>query len=88
MNILSYTRENGLFRMQIDQEFRNIKYVRLDIPGGGTRYYPVKVVSSKWLELEDDPGFTLDDQGKLKFFTFPHEEFSGRVLYTVFETSK
>lgn len=86
-NILSYTRNNGVPKLQVDQEFKNIKYVRLDIHGGGTGYYRVKSISGKWLELEEDPGFTLE-QGKLKYFTFPHDEFAGPLRYTVFEANK
>jgi len=87
-NILSYTRTDGIPKLQIDQEFKNIRYVRLDIPEGESRYYRVKSVSGKWLELKDDPGFTIDEQGKLKFFTFPHDEFAGPLRYTAFEEDK
>lgn len=37
------------------------------------------------MELDDDPGFDIDSNGKLKFFTFPHEEFLGPFQYSVFE---
>ncbi len=84
-NILSYTKTGDIPKLQVDQEFKNTKYVRLDIPAGITKYYRVKSISGKWLELEDDPGFTLDKKGKLKFFTFPHDEYSGPLRYTVFE---
>ena len=87
-NILSYSRVDGILKLQVDQEFENIKYLRMDIPAGGTRYYRVKSVSGKWLELEDDPGFIMDEKGKLRFFTFPHDEFEGPIRYTVFEKDK
>ncbi len=85
--IISYIREGGIFKLQLDGQFKKVNFVRLDIPAGGTRYYRVKSVTGNWVELQDDPGFTLDDQGKLKFFTFPHEEFAGPFLYTVFENA-
>lgn len=47
-------------------------------------YYPVKSVTGKLLELKDDPGFKLDEKGDMKFFTFPHEEFTGPMRYTAF----
>lgn len=87
-NILSYTMNKGIPKLQVDQEFNNVAYVRLDIQPGGNGYYRVKSVSGKWLELEEDPGFTVKEQGKLKYFTFPHAEFAGPLRYTVFESNK
>lgn len=43
-----------------------------------------KIAELEWLELKDDPGFTLNKKGNMKFFTFPHEEFAGPKRYTAF----
>lgn len=84
--VLSLDNSNGLWKLQIDHEVNNIRYVRLDLPGADTRYYAIKSVFGKWLQLEGDPGFTIDNEGsRLRYYTFPHNTYSGSIRYTVFE---
>jgi len=74
----------GKWRILLDREVKNVKYIRLDLSDGGTRYYPVMATDGKWLELKDDPGFTMDPDGKIKFYTFPNDEYIGPLKYTLF----
>ncbi|WP_276347624.1 heparinase II/III family protein [Daejeonella sp. JGW-45] len=86
-DVLSFS-NTGAPKLQIDREVKPVKFVRIDISGGRTMVYQVKNVSGKLLELDEDPGFTLDGTGALKLLTFPHTEFRGPVRYTVFEPGK
>jgi hypothetical protein len=56
----------------------------LDFSGGGTYYCPVAAVKGNRLELKDDPGFTLDKDGKVRFYTFPQDQHDGPLHYTLF----
>ena len=80
-------KSNESWSLELDRELPDLVYIRLDLPGGDMRYYPVKSVSGKWIQLEDDPGFTLSD-GKARFHTFPHDVYDGPLRYTVFESTK
>lgn len=82
--LLGYKRNNGLSMLELDKEFTSVNYVRLETPGGRMMYYQVKNVKGNVLELKDDPGFTMDEKGNLKFFTFPHEEVKGPIGFTAF----
>jgi hypothetical protein len=68
----------------LDRDSPKINYVRLDLSNGETRYYPVAAVQGKWLELADDPGFTLEKDGKVQFHTFPQDQHAGPLRYTLF----
>jgi hypothetical protein len=81
--ITAFDRRAGKYRLQLDRAAPKVDYVRLDLPGGGTRYYRVVAVDGAWLQLQDDPGFTLEGD-KLRFQTFPHDEYQGILRYTVF----
>jgi hypothetical protein len=61
-----------------------VNYIRIDLPNGSTRYYQVAKSLGKTLELVDDPGFIIEKDGKLKFLTFPHDEYTGQLKFTVF----
>jgi hypothetical protein len=75
----------GKWQLLLDREAPGVKYVRLDLPDGGTRYYNVAEVSGRRLLLSDDPGFTFDpDNKKIKFHTFPKDEYTGGLKYTLF----
>lgn len=74
---------NGKFRLQLDKEVPNVKFIRIDLADGGTRYYPVTSVPGRSVELVDDPGFTLAD-GKVSFHTFPKDQHPGPLNYTLF----
>jgi len=75
---------NGKFRLRLDRQAPKVNYVRLDLGDGGTRYYPVAAVQDKWLELADDPGFTVEADGKVQFHTFPQDQHAGPLRYTLF----
>lgn len=85
--IMAYDRTAGKYKLELDHTAPKVAYVRLDLPGGSTRYYPVVAVDGKWLQLQDDPGFTLEGD-RLKFQAFPHDEYQGALRYTLFEKSK
>ncbi|SKB30609.1 heparinase II/III domain-containing protein [Daejeonella lutea] len=87
-SLLSFKMDNGIPKFELDKEYNNIGYIRLEIPEGGTGYYRVRSTTGNWLTLEEDPGFMLTDQGKLKYFTFPHSENSGPLRYTVFQNNE
>lgn len=75
---------NHQWKLRLDRELSKVDYVRLDLSDGQTRYYPVTTVQGKWLVLKDDPGFTLDADGKVRFHTFPQDQFDAHLRYTVF----
>jgi hypothetical protein len=77
---------NGKFRLRLDRDAPKVNYVRLDLADGGTRYYPVAAVQGKWLELVDDPGFTISDS-KIQFHTFPQDQHPAPLRYTLFVPS-
>lgn len=74
----------GKWSLLLDKEVPKVNYVRLDFSDGGTYYCPVAVVNGKSLELKDDPGFTLDEKGKVQFYTFPQDQHDGPLRYTLF----
>lgn len=77
---------NGKWRLQLDRDAPGVQYIRLDLSAGVTRYYPVKSVNGKWLDLVDDPGFTMEaGTGRVVFHSFPQEEYAGPLRYTLFE---
>ncbi len=80
--------KDGIFRLKLDRKANGINYIRLDLTGGGTRYYPASPVDGNWLQLEKDPGFTIDAGGNVKFHTFPHDTYAGPLRYTLFEPVK
>ncbi|WP_316811656.1 heparinase II/III family protein [Pedobacter heparinus] len=82
--VVAYDNANGKWRLQLDKNVPEVDYVRLDLPGGSTRYYRVLAIDGKWLQLQDDPGFSLEGE-HLKFYTFPHDEYRGALKYTLFE---
>ncbi len=75
----------GKWRLKLDKEASNVKYVRLELSDGQTRYYPVSAVNGKSLELFDDPGFMMDaNSQKVQFHTFPKDQYNGSLRYTLF----
>jgi hypothetical protein len=76
--------KKGKWRLVLDKEVPKVNYVRLDFSDGGTYYCPVAAVHENGLELEDDPGFTLDENGKVQFYTFPQNQYGGPLRYTLF----
>jgi hypothetical protein len=74
----------GKWQLLLDRKMPDVKYIRLDIPDGGTRYYKVAEVSGKRIRLSDDPGFTMETgTGRIKFHTFPGDQYTGPLRYTV-----
>jgi len=47
-------------------------------------FCPSTAVQGNWLELVDDPGFTLEKNGKVQFHTFPQDQHAGPLRYTLF----
>ena len=82
--VLGLQTAGGKYRLQLDNEAPKVNYIRLDLADGGTRYYPVSLVQGKVLELPDDPGFTMGADGKVVFHTFPKDQYSGPLRYTLF----
>jgi hypothetical protein len=70
--------------LELDRQVPEVNYIRLDFSGGGTYYCPVAAVKGNRLELKDDPGFTLDKDGKVRFYTFPQDQHDGPLHYTLF----
>jgi len=86
--VKSLAHEGGKWSLLLDKEAPEVNYIRLDFPDGGTYYCHVTVVHGNRLELEDDPGFTLDEKGKVRFYTFPQDQHDGPLRYTLFERTK
>jgi hypothetical protein len=76
--------KNNTWTLRIDKHVPNVNYVRLDFSGGDTYYCRVIAVNKNTLELADDPGFTLDEKGKVQFYTFPQHHYDGPLRYTLF----
>ena len=76
---------NGKVDLLLDRKVPKLNYVRFDFSDGGTYYWPVASVNGNILELEGDPGFTLDENGKkVQFHTFPQNQHDGPLKYTLF----
>lgn len=84
--VISLDNRAGKWRLLIDQPAPEVNYIRLDFSDGGTYYCPVSAVHANSLELKDDPGFTLDENGNVRFYTFPQDRHDGPLHYTLFVT--
>lgn len=82
--VISLDNEAGKWSLLLDKQAPEVSYIRLDFSGGGTYYCPVKSVHDKRLILKDDPGFTLDENGNVQFYTFPQDQYTGPLRYTLF----
>ncbi|MFA6946754.1 MAG: heparinase II/III family protein, partial [Pedobacter sp.] len=78
----------GKWNLELDHDIPEVSHVRFDFPDGATLYYPAKRISDKGLQLADDPGFTMEKNGKIHFYTFPHKEYNGVLRFTVFGSSE
>jgi hypothetical protein len=83
-NLLGIINEGNKWILELDRLVPIVNYIRIDLPNGSTRYYQVAKSLGKTLELVDDPGFIIEKDGKLKFLTFPHDEYTGQLKFTVF----
>lgn len=83
-NLLGIINEGNKWTLELDRLVPMVNYIRIDLPNGSTRYYQVAKSLGKTLELVDDPGFIIEKDGKLKFLTFPHDEYTGQLKFTVF----
>ena len=83
-NLLGIINQGNKWNLELDRVVPKVNYIRIDLPNGSTRYYQIAKSSGKTLELQDDPGFSMDKDGKLKFQTFPHDEHKGQIKFTVF----
>jgi hypothetical protein len=84
--VKSVDNRQGKWSLLLDKKAPEINYIRLDFSDGGTYYCPVKSVHENRLELKDDPGFTLDENGNVRFYTFPQDRHDGPLRYTLFVT--
>ncbi|MEO5998296.1 MAG: heparinase II/III family protein [Chitinophagaceae bacterium] len=75
---------NGKVNVLLDREVPKTNYIRFDFRDGGTYYWPVASITGNRLELEGDPGFSLDENGKVQFHTFPLDEHQEPLRYTLF----
>jgi hypothetical protein len=82
--LLGINKQGGKWTLELNRAVPNVNYIRIELPGGSTRYYDVANVSGRMLELKDDPGFIIEKEGKLKFQSFPHDEYNGQLKFTVF----
>jgi len=76
--------KEGKWSILLDKKSPEVNYIRLDFSDGGTYYCPVESVHGNRLELKDDPGFTLDKNGNVQFYTFPQDQHDGPLRYTLF----
>jgi hypothetical protein len=86
--VKSLAHEGGKWSLLLDKEVPKVNYVRLDFSDGGTYYCPVAAVHENSLELVDDTGFTLDENGKVQFYTFPQNQYNGPLHYNLFVSKK
>jgi len=84
-NILGFTNNDGKWRLELDRNIPSVGYIRIDLPNSGTRVYQVANVSGKLIELKEDPGFIFENDDKIRFLTFPHDEYKGQLKFTVFD---
>lgn len=86
--IEGFEAKNGKWTLVLDKEIPQVPYIRLDLADGGTSYYPVSAINGRRVELQSDPGFTMDAEGKMSFYTFPGQVHEGPTRYTVFVPGK
>ncbi len=82
--VKSLDKKGGNWSLELDKQVPEVNYIRLDFSGGQTYYCPVAATHGNRLELKDDPGFTLDKDGKVRFYTFPHYQYDAPLRYTLF----
>lgn len=82
--LLGIINEGKKWTLELDRVVPKVNYIRIDLPNGSTRYYQVAKSLGKTLVLDDDPGFIIENDGKLKFLTFPHDDYTGQLKFTVF----
>ena len=87
-NILGYNNNDGKWKLELDRNIPEVGYIRIDLPNAGTRVYAVANVSGKLLELKEDPGFVFENDNKIRFLTFPHDEYEGQLKFTVFDKTR
>ena len=85
LNGIKYS--GGKLNLELDSSQPDVSHVRLDFPDGLSLYFPARNVSGNVIQLDNDPGFSMDKGGKLRFYTFPHNEYSEPIRYTVFSKS-
>ncbi len=78
---------SGKWNLELDSDHPEISHVRLDFPDGSSLYFSAENLSRNVVQLQNDPGFSIDTDGKTHFYTFPHNEYSEPVRYTVFSKS-
>lgn len=44
--------------------------------------------TEKFVQLDNDPGFSMNNEIEIRFHTFPHKVYSSPVRYTVFNSSQ
>ena len=76
-----------MHNLELDSAQPDVSHVRLDFPDGSSLYFPARNISGNVIQLDNDPGFSMDNGGKIRFYTFPHNEYSEPVRYTVFSKS-
>jgi len=77
----------GKWNLELDSDYPDVSHIRLDFPDGSSLYFPAEHNSGKVIQLDNDPGFSMEKDGKIRFYTFPHNEYSEPVRYTVFGKS-
>ncbi|WP_276363654.1 heparinase II/III family protein [Daejeonella sp. H1SJ63] len=79
---------NEKWTLKTDRTVPDVSFVRLDFPNGDTVYCRVSGVKGNMIELEEDPGLRMENEEKMRFITFPHTEYSGKLNFTVFQSTK
>ena len=77
----------GKHNLELDYAHPDVNHIRLDFPDGSSLYFSARNISGNVVQLDNDPGFSMDNDGKTRFYTFPHSEYSEPVRYTVFSKS-
>ncbi len=75
---------NGKLVLKADRTVPDVSFIRLDFPNGDTVYCRVSKINGNRIELEEDPGLRMENEGKMRFVTFPHTEYSGKLKFTAF----
>ncbi|MCD2422476.1 heparinase II/III-family protein [Niabella pedocola] len=82
--VQSVVHEGAQWSALLDRQVPAVDYIRLDLPDGGTYYGAVAAVRGNRVILKDDPGFALDEKGRVQFYTFPQKKQEGKLRYTLF----
>lgn len=82
--ILALENIDAKWILKSDLIIPEISFIRLDFPGKDNYYYRVKQVNENQIQLEEDPGFRMEKNDKIRFLSFPHTEYTGTLNFSIF----